>query len=86
LRTAAALGLAALALLLLAEPGFAQCPMCRTALASPEAQGLAAAFRRGILFLLTVPFGAVGIIAGLIIRERRRSGLESDDFDDGGPT
>jgi hypothetical protein len=78
LRIAAALGLGLLVLLLLAEPSLAQCPMCRTALASPEAQGLAAAFQRGILFLLGVPFGAVGIIAGLIIRERRRSGFGGD--------
>jgi hypothetical protein len=53
----------------------AQCPMCRLALASPDAQGLAAAFRAGILFLLAAPFVVFAVIAAIAIRtERRRAG------------
>jgi hypothetical protein len=49
----------------------AQCPMCRTALETPEAVALARGFNRGILFLLAVPFAAVAVIAVLIVKERR---------------
>ena len=54
-----------------APEAFALCPMCRTALESPEARGLAMAFNRGILFLLAMPFTAIALIAGLIWREHR---------------
>lgn len=55
----------------------ALCPMCRTALESPEAAGLAGAFNRGILFLLAVPFSALAIIAYLVYREQRSAGAPS---------
>ncbi|MFQ5526940.1 MAG: hypothetical protein ACE5GX_11865 [Thermoanaerobaculia bacterium] len=64
--------LVAAILFLLPEAAEAQCPMCRSALSSAEGIVLAAAFRRGILLLLGVPFAAVGVIAGLIVREQRR--------------
>jgi hypothetical protein len=70
-----------LALLLgLADAVLAQCPMCRTALESPEGRQLAGAFNRAILFLLSVPFTLVGTVALLIARSRRVHGL-----DDGAP-
>ena len=53
------------------EPTLAQCAMCRTALQSPEGRALAAAFRRGILFLLIVPFSAVGIVVWRVQRRIR---------------
>ena len=65
-------GLVLLAGWLCSDILWAQCPMCRTALETPEAQALAAGFRRGILFLLTVPFAAVAVIATLVIRNQRR--------------
>lgn len=55
------------------EPTLAQCAMCRTALQSPEGRALAAAFRRGILFLVVVPFSAVGIILWSVHRRLRDS-------------
>lgn len=67
-------GLAILGLLA-PEALWAQCPMCRTALESPEGQALAQAFNRGILFLLSVPFGAIGVVAALVLRSRRSEGL-----------
>ncbi len=66
-----------LAAVFLAEAGTAQCAMCRTALESPEAVALAAGFQRGVLFLLLVPFAALGVIAGLILN-RIRGGTESE--------
>jgi hypothetical protein len=59
-----------------AMPGevWAQCPMCRQALMSPEAAGLAAAFRSGILFLLAAPFVVFGAVATIALRTRRRTG------------
>jgi len=62
------------------DPAWAQCSMCRTALDSPEGRELASAFRRGILFLLTVPFGAVGIVALLIIRGQRRQDADESEI------
>jgi hypothetical protein len=50
----------------------AQCAMCRTALASPEGQHLAAALRSGILLLLAAPFATFGAIAALAVRMHRR--------------
>ncbi len=54
-----------------ADAALAQCPMCRTALGSPEGQQLAAAFRGGILLLVAAPFAAVATIALLIARQLR---------------
>ncbi len=61
----------ALVLAVVADAAFAQCPMCRTALSSPEGQQLAAAFRGGILLLVVVPFAAVATIALLVARQLR---------------
>ncbi len=53
----------------------AQCPMCRTALiVSEEGRQLADGFNRGILFLASVPFLAIGTIAFLIFQS---TGLDS---------
>ncbi|MDX1382287.1 MAG: hypothetical protein R3190_01525 [Thermoanaerobaculia bacterium] len=57
-----------------AHPALAQCPMCRTGLESPEAAALAAAFNRGILFLLAVPFVSVAAVAGMVWVSARRAG------------
>ena len=59
---------------LVPDTALAQCPMCRLALESPDAQGLAAAFRSGILFLLAAPFVVFGTIATLAVRASRRHG------------
>lgn len=50
----------------------AQCPMCRQALMSADAQGLAAAFRSGILFLLAAPFVVFAAVATIAVRTRSR--------------
>jgi len=61
------------AICLTPEPAFAQgCAMCRRALASPEGQQMAAAFRSGILVLLAAPFSLVGIVAALVVRLQRK--------------
>ncbi len=62
------LAFAALAIVLVAsDAAFAQCAMCRTAmLNSPEGQKLARGFNDGILFLLSVPFFVVSVIACLV--------------------
>lgn len=61
-----------LALSLLPAEAAAQCPMCRTALDSPEGRQLAGAFNRAILFLLAIPFAAVGSVVLLVLRHRER--------------
>ena len=49
-----------------------QCAMCRAALAdSVEGRALSVGFNRGILFLVSAPFFTVGLVAFLIVRERR---------------
>lgn len=71
-------GLPALVMVVLAavaDPAMAQCPMCRTALGSPEGQQLAPAFQQGILLLLVAPFAAV-LTIGLLIRRRLRAAGE----------
>ncbi len=60
-----------LLLAVVADTALAQCPMCRTALGSPEGQQLAAAFRGGILLLVAAPFTAVAMIALLVTRQLR---------------
>lgn len=58
-------------LLIVSEVGYAQCAMCRTALASsPEGQRLASGFNDGILFLLGAPFMVVGAMVFLIFKDR----------------
>lgn len=59
--------------LAVSDAGFVQCPMCKAALVnSAEGQRLASGFNRGILFLLSAPFLAVGTIVFLIFRAQRR--------------
>ena len=53
-------------------PVFAQCPMCRQALASPEGQRMVAAFRGGILVLLATPFAVFATVALLAVRAQKR--------------
>ena len=72
MRRGLALLLIALAAALVPAAAEAQCAMCRTALESPEGLALAAGFRRGVLFLLAVPFSALAVIAGLIIHRTRK--------------
>lgn len=63
----------ALAFLLLA-PGTAsaQCAMCGTAFSSPEGQRMLSAYKKGILFLLSVPFATFGTVAIVAVRKHRR--------------
>ena len=50
----------------------AQCAMCRTLLATPEGERIAAALRSGIWILLAAPFGAFALIAMAAVRSRKR--------------
>jgi hypothetical protein len=71
-RRALGAALVGVTLLVLSEPAFAQCAMCRRALASPEGRQLVAAFRSGILFLLAVPLVTFATVATLAVRRQRR--------------
>jgi hypothetical protein len=62
----------ALAASLVPDVTQAQCAMCRTALASPEGQRLAAALRSGILLLFAAPFTIFATVAVLAVRAQRR--------------
>jgi len=68
LMTAAALAV------LLVTPGMAtaQCAMCGTAFNSPEGQRVLSAYKKGVLFLLTVPFMTFGTVAVVAVRRHRR--------------
>ncbi len=66
----------AAAVLVAPVPVAAQCAMCRTALASPEGQKLAAGLRGGILLLFAAPFTIFGTVAYFAVRaQRRRQGM-----------
>lgn len=66
----------AAAVLLAPAPVAAQCAMCRTALASPEGQRLAAGLRGGILLLFAAPFTIFGTVAYFAVRaQRQRQGM-----------
>ena len=68
---AAAAAVAAV-VLIAPSPALAQgCAMCKRALASPEGQQMAAAFRSGILVLLAAPFSLVAVIAVLVVKTLR---------------
>lgn len=76
-RRAVVTGLLALGpALLIAETAFAQCAMCRRALAAPEGQQLIAALRAGILFLLAAPIASFATVAFLAVRWQRRREAE----------
>jgi hypothetical protein len=49
-----------------------QCSMCRSLLATPEGQRMAAALREGIWILLAAPFAVFGVIALAAVRSRKR--------------
>jgi hypothetical protein len=66
------LAAAALGVALLPAAAGAQCPMCRTALQTPQGAALAAGFRHGILLLLAAPFLSIGCVAWLVVRSQRR--------------
>jgi hypothetical protein len=66
------------AIIAMPEGALAQCPMCRQALMSTEAQGLAAAFRSGILFLLAAPFTVFAAVATVAVRAERRRRLAAN--------
>jgi hypothetical protein len=50
----------------------AQCSMCRSLLATPEGERIAAALRSGIWVLLAAPFGVFAMIAAAAVRSHRR--------------
>lgn len=76
LGTVTVAGAIAAAVLLAPEPVAAQCAMCRTALASPEGQKLAAGLRGGILLLFAAPFTIFGTVAYFAVRaQRQRQGM-----------
>ena len=56
---------------LIPDIALAQCPMCRTALRSPEGQRMVAALRDGIYLLLAAPFAVFGTVAMLAVRRFR---------------
>lgn len=55
----------------------AQCSMCRTLLATPEGERIAAALRSGIWVLIAAPFSVFAVIAVAAVRSRRRFDTES---------
>lgn len=60
-----------------AEQVFAQCSMCRTALAgSAEGQKLQGGFNNAILFLLPFPYLVFGTLAAAIWFSRKKSQAE----------
>jgi hypothetical protein len=50
----------------------AQCSMCRTLLATPEGERMAAALRSGIWILLAAPFAIFGVVGYAAVKSRRR--------------
>jgi hypothetical protein len=72
-RTAVAAALAAALIACAASVTLeAQCSMCRTLLATPEGERIAAALRSGIWLLLAAPFAVFAIVAGAAMKSRRR--------------
>ena len=59
---------------LLAVPSVAtaQCAMCGTAFKSEEGQRVLNAYKKGVLFLHTVPFATFGTVAVVAVRRHRR--------------
>ena len=71
-RHAAVVAILAGAVISWTGPVFAQCPMCRQALASPEGQQMVEAFRAGIPVLRAAPFTVFATVALLAVRAQRR--------------
>jgi len=65
---------AAVLAVLLITPGVAsaQCAMCGTAFNSAEGQRMLSAYKKGVLFLLAVPFMTFGTVAVVAVRKHRR--------------
>ena len=62
---------------IVAEPVYAQCSMCRTALEnSPEGRRMSASLNRGILLLLAVPYAILGTVGVVVFRAYRRKQAE----------
>ena len=68
---------AVVTLVLVGEPAFAQCAMCRQALQSPEGRHMIGAFRSGIVLLLIAPFAVFGTVATLAVRRKRKRDASS---------
>ncbi len=78
LRRAVAIAALAGLVALWPEGAFAQCAMCRRALASPEGLQMVAAFRSGILLLLLAPFAVFATVAALALRDQKRRNVSID--------
>ena len=69
-----ALGVALLGLGLLlvsADPGFAQCAMCKTVLTnSPEGRSIGEQFNHAILVMMLAPYLVFGMLTLVIFRQR----------------
>jgi hypothetical protein len=60
-----------LALLVLAEPAFAQCSMCKSVLAqSPEGQAMAGELNKAILVMFVAPYVVFGSFTAYFFRGR----------------
>ena len=65
------LGSLAVALLLLPEPAFAQCSMCKTVvLQSPEGQAMSGQLNLAIVIMFFAPYLVFGSIAAVLFRGR----------------
>jgi hypothetical protein len=69
---------------LFVAPGVAsaQCAMCGTAFNSAEGQRVLSAYKKGVLFLVTVPFMTFGTVAVVAVRKHRRL-LALEEVDEG---
>jgi len=75
-------GLIAACLLLMltgiqSSPAIAQCPMCKTTVEANQkdgGKGLGKGLNSGILYLLAMPFIAVGSVSAIYIYRKRREG------------
>ncbi len=77
-RVSVALAVVCVVAVLGAEQLFAQCSMCRTALAgSIEGQRLQGGFNNAILFLLPFPYLVFGTLAAAIWLSRKKSQTET---------
>lgn len=66
--------------LMLEENGWSQCAMCRSALEnSAEGQAAAAGFRKGIVFLLAVPYAILGGIGFGVFRAYKKQAISTEE-------
>ncbi|MCY4161822.1 MAG: hypothetical protein OXE77_08155 [Flavobacteriaceae bacterium] len=59
-------------LLLLSDPLFGQCSMCRAILQSEENTTVAEAINHGIVYLMIIPYILVGLVGFRIIKTLRK--------------